>query len=70
MSERKSPDALAALLRWEASGAGWVLRSLDAGGAVVDLLTCDGGQVVGRLLSSEPGFVAHVRTSAAGKGGP
>jgi hypothetical protein len=60
MDEQEAPDALAALLRWEASGADWVLRELDAGRAVVDLLTCDGGEVMGRLASSEPGFVGHV----------
>lgn len=56
------PDALAALRRWEASGAGWSVREVDAAGvAVVDLLTCDGGEVVGRLSSADPAFVAYVR---------
>lgn len=62
-------DALAALQRWEASGAAWVLRDDPGSGElVVDLLTCDGGDVVGRLASADPGFVAHVRRGGTGGG--
>ncbi|QGF24559.1 hypothetical protein [Raineyella fluvialis] len=61
--EFETPNALAALLRWEASGATWELRTSGAERAVVDLCTCDGGQVVGRLVSSDPDFLAHVRGS-------
>ena len=52
--------ALDALRRWEQSGATWALRSLDAGVAEVDLISCDGGERMGRLVSSEPDFVAYV----------
>ena len=65
VSERKASDALAVLQRWEASGAVWVLRSSGAGSAVVDLLTCDGGEVMGRLESADPEFVAHVLGTGA-----
>jgi len=53
-------DALDALRRWERSGASWALRSLDAGVAEVDLISCDGGERMGRLRSREPDFVAYV----------
>ena len=55
------PDALAALLRWEAAGGEWVVRSRDDSSAVVDLITCDGGEVMCQLMSSHPEFVAYVR---------
>jgi hypothetical protein len=56
------PDALAALLRWEAAGGEWVVRAPDGASTVVDLTTCDGGDVMGRLVSSSPEFVAYVRS--------
>jgi len=62
-------DALPALRRWEAAGAGWALRAVARGRAVVDLLTCDGGDVVGRLASADPAFLDYVRGSAASSGG-
>lgn len=62
-------DALAALLRWEASGAAWRLRSDDGTQAEVDLLTCDGGDVVGRLTSADPRFVGYVRAAGPSSGG-
>lgn len=52
--------ALDALRRWERSGARWTLRSFDGGVADVDLISCDGGELMGRLVSSEPDFVAYV----------
>jgi hypothetical protein len=60
MDAEQTRDALASLLRWEASGATWVLRDRTDRWAVVDLLTCDGGEVMGRLASSEPEFVTYV----------
>lgn len=56
----ESPDALAALQRWEESGADWAL--LTGPGerpVVVELLSCDGGTPMGRLTSSAPDFVAY-----------
>ncbi|MCA0293991.1 MAG: hypothetical protein LCH96_01530 [Actinobacteria bacterium] len=57
-------NALAALRRWEASGATWELRTLDDAGADVDLVSCDGGEVMGRLVSADADFVADVRATA------
>ncbi|MBK8460131.1 MAG: hypothetical protein WAS07_15850 [Micropruina sp.] len=53
-------DALAALLRWEQAGGEWVMRAEQATSTVVDLTTCDGGDVMGQLVSSNPEFVAYV----------
>ncbi len=55
-----SEDALAALRRWVASGATWQVRRLGPDGAEVDLVSCDGGETMGHLSSSDPDFVAHV----------
>lgn len=61
MTQQETPDALVALLRWEVSGAKWTTREARAHSAVVDLITCDGAEVVGRLVSSDPEFVAYVQ---------
>lgn len=66
MTGQEDPEALAALLRWEAAGGTWVRRGQRGGAPVVDLVTCDGGQVMGELTSSDPGFVAHVQGGADG----
>lgn len=57
---------LEALRRWEASGATWVLRSIDTDGARVDLVSCDGGEVMGQLASADAAFVAYVREDPPG----
>lgn len=54
-------DALAALLRWEAAGGTWVMHAVTVGSTAVDLITCEGGEVMGQLVSSNPDFVAYVR---------
>lgn len=59
-----TPDALAALLRWETAGGEWVVRSRNGKFAVVDLISCDGGSVMGHLASSDPDFIDHVRPEA------
>lgn len=61
-TQQETPDALAALRRWESSGATWALRVVGAQAAVVDLITCDGAEIVGRLVSSNPEFVAYVQS--------
>lgn len=61
ITRTQTTDALAALLRWEGVGGTWVLIAREVGSTVVDLLTCDGGEVMGQLVSSSPGFVAYVR---------
>lgn len=65
---RQTNDALAALLRWEGAGGMWVMRAGKGRSTVVDLTTCDGGDVMGQLVSSSPEFVAYVRAGV--KEGP
>jgi hypothetical protein len=57
------PDPLTALRRWEDSGGTWrvVVRAPER--LVVELLTCDAGEVMGRLVAAPPdadfeGYVA------------
>lgn len=51
--------ALEELVRWVAAGGEW--RLLSMGKQVrVSLVTCDGGEEMGRLESSEPGFLAYI----------
>ena len=58
-SARPSDD-LAAVLRWEASGG--TVRTLAWGPpVVVALITCDGGQEMQRITSSEADLAAHLR---------
>lgn len=70
MTEPETPDAAGALLRWQATGATWVLRGWEGEAAVVDLLTCEAGEVVGRLRSSDPAFVARVSAQEGSSGPP
>ena len=53
-------EDLDVLRRWEDGGAAW--RVLAHGPDAVDiaLLTCDAGEQVGRLFSSEPDVREHV----------
>ncbi len=53
-------SALDELRRWEDSGAGWRVRSRAGGRLVLALLTCDGGEEVQRLESSDPAVLAWV----------
>ena len=55
-------EDLDVLRRWEDGGAAW--RVLARGPDAIDiaLLTCDAGEQVGRLLSSEPDVREHVGT--------
>ena len=51
---------LETLRRWEASGAIWRIAERRPGLVEVALLTCDGGEVVGRLRTRDPGALAYV----------
>ena len=53
-------DALERLRRWEQSGATWriVVRTPDA--VEIALLTCDAGEEVDRLRTSDPAVLDHV----------
>jgi hypothetical protein len=50
----RDPDLLTALRRWEDSGGTWrvVVRVPDR--LVVELLTCDAGEVMDRLVAAPP----------------
>lgn len=67
MSDPAGPspsEALDQLVRWQAAGGEW--RLLTKGPpAVVDLVTCDGGQEMVRLESSDPAFLAYVEACRA-----
>lgn len=58
--EEAVSDALAHLRRWEDSGATWrvVVRTPDS--VEIALLTCDAGEEVDRLRSSDPALLDHV----------
>ena len=53
-------DALARLRRWEESGATWrvVVRTPDD--VEIALLTCDAGEEVDRLRTSDPAVLEHI----------
>jgi hypothetical protein len=53
-------DALAHLRRWEESGATWrvVVRTPDS--VEIALLSCDAGEEVDRLRTSDPAVLDHV----------
>ncbi len=55
-------DALDRLRRWEESGATWRVLVQTPGSVEIALLTCDAGEQVGRVLSSEPDVREHVGT--------
>lgn len=42
------------LIRWSNSGAYWRVAARTPDGVTIDLLTCTGGEVVERLVSSDP----------------
>lgn len=60
----KTPFAAmpAAVDRWELSGGTWAVSHAGGGSATVDLLRCDGGELVERIRLSDP---AELRWAAA-----
>lgn len=74
----ESPDDpghadLQRLLRWEDSGGTWTVaarRKLSSGEEVtLSLMTCDGGEEMDVLSSSEPDLLAHVFGDGRAEGG-
>jgi hypothetical protein len=51
---------LEALRRGESNGAVWQVRDRDPARVEIALLTCDAGEQVGRLVSTEPDLLEHV----------
>lgn len=54
-----TPD-LARLLRWEDSGGGWRVAAVGNGSLTLSLVTCDGGEEMEVLTSTEPAVLDHV----------
>lgn len=50
------------LRRWEDSGAIWRVMSRSAGRIEISLLTCDAGEEMDRLTSSDPELLDYVGT--------
>ncbi|MFV0451776.1 MAG: hypothetical protein ACK5LS_05940 [Propioniciclava sp.] len=59
-------DDLERLRRWAGSGAHWQVRALSGTRAEVELLTCDGGEVMEVLVSEELDLLAYVSGPRAG----
>jgi hypothetical protein len=53
-------DRVAALQRWEASGAVWRVASRKPEGVTVALCRCDGGEEVERFSSDAPELIAFL----------
>jgi hypothetical protein len=55
-------EALDRLRRWEDSGGAWRIR-LDTGDAVdISLLTCDAGEEMDRIRSTDQDLLDHLHT--------
>jgi hypothetical protein len=53
-------DLVAQLRRWEESGATWRVVVRTPGAVELALLTCDAGEEVDRVRSSDPAVLDHV----------
>ncbi|MDG4664558.1 hypothetical protein [Mycobacterium sp. 236(2023)] len=58
-------DRVAELRRWEDSGAVWRVIGRTATTVTVALLTCDGGEEVGRFTSDEPHLLGFLGKRSA-----
>jgi hypothetical protein len=62
--EHLRPDdlvtAVERLRRWEGSGGAWQVARRTSSGLEIVLLTCDGGEEMGQLASSDPALLAYV----------
>ena len=58
-------DRVAELRRWEDSGAVWRVVGRTATTLTVALVTCDGGEEVGRFTSNDPALLAFVGERAS-----
>ena len=57
-------DALARLRRWEESGATWRVLVRTPESVELALLTCDAGEEVDRLRSTDPALLDHVEAES------
>lgn len=53
-------DRVAELKRWEDAGALWRIIGRSSGSVTVALLTCDGGEEVGRFTSDDAQLLAFL----------
>lgn len=53
-------DRVSELQRWADAGALWRVVGRTASSATVVLMTCDGGEEVGRFTSDDPRLLAFV----------
>jgi hypothetical protein len=55
-------EPLAVLRRWEDSGGAWRVVARSPGSIHVDLVTCTGDDVMGRLSTGDPDLIAFIGT--------
>ncbi len=48
------------LTRWRAAGGGWRVIAHSPASLTIALLTCDGGEEMERIVSSDSAFIAYV----------
>jgi hypothetical protein len=60
VGDEEADEVVAQLQRWTDSGAVWEVVRRAAGGVEIALLTCDAGEEVARLRSSDPGVLAYL----------
>lgn len=65
MSGATGDEALVIPQRWENSGGTWRLVRDDDSVVDLELLTCSGGEVMGRLRSDDPVVLARVHLHRA-----
>lgn len=63
-------DAVARLVRWEASGAVWRVVDTAQTAVTVTLCTCDGGEEVDQLTSDDPLLRSYVRDRRSSEEAP
>jgi hypothetical protein len=61
------PDPVATLVRWRDSGAVWRLLGRRNAEVTVGLYSCDGGEEMGRLRSSDPRLLSWVEEHGDGE---
>ena len=61
-------EQVAALQRWEASGAVWQVASRTAAGVTVALCRCDGGEEVSRFSSDDAELIAFIGDRLSSEG--
>lgn len=59
-------DPLAVLRRWEDAGGTWRVVLDRPGRLELELLTCDGGEVMGQVVAAPPGAALSAYVTRAG----